>query len=139
MLEYPSGFEDTSFRKRGCCGILAIAMATGVSFERARKACKAGMLPHQKRMGVRTYYRQRMNALWMLGVKTASVYNCDMGSVEYWIKNHAKLDTNYIISIRGHTMSYRNNAIGDQKGIYNYMLRPHIARQKIMEITEILA
>jgi hypothetical protein len=138
MLEYPSGFADSKHRKRACCGILAIAMACNVSFEKATQACKAGMLPHQKRMGVRTYYQQRMNALWRLGIKTKSEYGRDMGSVGYWIVNHAKPDTNYIISFKGHTMSYRNNAIGDQKGVYNYLLRPEICRKKIIEITEIL-
>lgn len=111
-MERPEGFSNVNI-KHGICGILAVAVCAGVSYEAAYSACKRAMLPHQKRMGRATYHRQRCNALWMLGVKFTET--TVVGSLQLrYFDSRAKPDTLYMLRINGHVLCYKNGFIQDQ-------------------------
>ena len=71
-MEYPEGFYSSYHSQKPICGVLATAMAAGVSYDVAHAACKDAMhivFPKRQRFGGVTYEPQLDLALTRLGVK----------------------------------------------------------------------
>jgi hypothetical protein len=71
-MEYPEGFFSSYHSQKPICGVLAVALAAGVSYDIAHEHCKATMhilYPKRQRFGGRTYSNQRELAMDRLGVK----------------------------------------------------------------------
>lgn len=117
-MEYPQGFADTHWRKRGICGVLAVALAAEVTFEVAHAACKRAM--HELALGQRfrggTYHIQRLHALRGLAVRFTELDFKDM-SIRRFIDEFAEADTTYILATKSHVITLRNRIIADQANI----------------------
>lgn len=97
-----------------CCGVLAVAMLAGVTFEAAWDAIK----PHVRRRGSwqgSTYDWQRRKALEALGVKFVEerFYDKPM-TVKTFVEWLAKPNTHYNVHVRGHVVHVFNGVVTDQ-------------------------
>lgn len=134
-LEYPDGFTD-DLSRRGICGILAVAIAANVSYDKARAACK--LFHPGKRLRGRTWHRQRMNALWSLGVRFVETEG-EFGSARALLDSgQLKRDTLYMLRVNGHAFCSFNGCVADQNGISNIAFRPGLGRKKVTHIVEIV-
>lgn len=118
-MEYPQGFADSHWRKRGICGVLAVAIAAEVTFEVAHAACKRAML--ELKLGVRfrggTWHRQRVHALRQLGVKFVEYPEYKGMTFRQFIDEYAVEDVTYMLANKGHVISVRNGMVADQANI----------------------
>lgn len=79
MFEYPEGFFSSYHSQKPICGVLATAIAAGVTYDVAHATCKRAMhevFPTRQRFGGVTYEPQLDLALKWLGVQfEKTVYN----------------------------------------------------------------
>lgn len=71
-MEYPEGFYYSYHNQKPICGVLAVALAAGVTYDVANAACRDAMKvvePRRQRFGGKTLTSQRELAMKRLGVK----------------------------------------------------------------------
>jgi len=71
-MEYPEAFYHSYHSQKPICGVLAVAIAAGVTYDVASEACKQAMkdiYPNRQRFGGKTTTPQRELAMKRLGVK----------------------------------------------------------------------
>lgn len=116
MIDRPEGFID-AYANRGVCGVVATAIAAGVSYEVAKATLKKAMhslYPDRQRMRGATTYAQRKLALsWLAVIYSEHVEFLGM-SVESFAKYNSKPNVTYMICFKGHVFTLRNGIICDQ-------------------------
>lgn len=71
-MDYPEGFFSSYHSQKPICGVLAVALAAGVTYDVANDQCKQAMkdlYPSRQRFGGKTSTAQRELAMKRLGVK----------------------------------------------------------------------
>jgi hypothetical protein len=128
---YPEGFDATAMKKKPICGVLAVAIAAGVSYPVAHAACKRAMhkLDLGKRFRGATFWRQRAEALKGFGVRF-TVFDVKavghMSVIEFCADRYAyEPEAVYMIDIRGHTMILRQGCIIDQSNYIPWQSYAH--------------
>jgi len=72
VFEYPQGFYSNYHSQKPICGVLATAIASGVTYDVAHELCKqamADLYPKRQRFGGKTTTAQRELAMSRLGVR----------------------------------------------------------------------
>lgn len=151
---YPADY-GTDGRNGGHCGVLAVAMAAGVSFEAAWDALKRiGKKPHNwkgstrpheraealKGFGVRFAEQRLVSASLISGLCPAYVEAMGYGprcTVATFATRKAKPGVTYMVRVRGHVVTVRDGMIADQTGIHP-AAKHRSARCHANMITEIL-
>ena len=115
-MEYPAGFDSATMRNKPICGVLAVAIAAGVSFDVAFAACKRNMPAHRQRMRGSTYQPQRDQALKELGVKFHIFGKLEVEhlSVMEFCRKAEGNGLTYLLEIRGHIMTLKDGRLIDQ-------------------------
>lgn len=136
---YPEGFDATQDKNRPICGVLAVAIAAGVSFDVAFAACKRNMPKHRQRMRGSTYKEQRDAALKELGVKFNARFRCNdihTFSVLQFCEMHANDGFVYLLEVRGHVMTFRDGCIIDQGKYIPWQsyAKPRIKLKRVVKI-----
>jgi len=113
-IEYPVGFSQEELRNKPICGVLAVAIAAGVSYQVSLAALKRNMPSHRKRFTGGTYDQQQLAALSQLGVQYQVTLVDGWRFGEMVEAGKFEADTTYLITIRGHIFTYRNGIVCDQ-------------------------
>ncbi|HYH16117.1 MAG TPA: hypothetical protein VD794_12900 [Flavisolibacter sp.] len=136
-MEYPDGFDKTKLRNKPICGILAVAIAAGVSYPVAYQTLRTVF--HEKKLGSRfrgtTWQGQQLAALDRLAVKYR-VFQFDK-SVMKFCELHQDDGFIYLISIKGHIMTFKNGFIIDQHFCAPWQEYAH-PRMKIKRVVKIV-
>lgn len=119
-MEYPDGFLD-SHKRRGICGVLAVAMAADVSFDVAKatlRDCMRDLYPQRQRFRGGTHYSQVLLALKRLGVRYVehpefAAMNISIGEFTYIVDPAKK----YLVYVPRHVVTVHNRLIADQGNI----------------------
>lgn len=67
-MDYPAGFFGSYHSQKPICGVLAVAIAAGVTYDVAHEGCKRHLPKDRQRFGGKTYDFQRISAMNDLGV-----------------------------------------------------------------------
>lgn len=136
-VEYPEGFDQSVMQHKPICGVLAVALAAGVSYEVAHAACKRNMPKSRKRFRGATYNSQRDKALEQFGLRF-TVFKTDF--VGYTVKEFCQLveghNKIYLVEIRGHVMTLKDGFLIDQHICKPWQLYHH-PRIKVKRIVRI--
>jgi hypothetical protein len=136
-VEYPSGFDSSIHAKKPICGVLAVAIAAGVSYDVAHATMKKiAYEKGRKRFGGRTNRSWQHEALRRLAVKFTFKRIEGNMTLRKFIENHAERDKVYIAHVRGHVMILKNNCLTDQNKSRNYLLTKNM-QQQILDYTRI--
>ncbi len=139
-MEYPEGFFASYHGQKSICGVIATAMAAGVTYDVAHAACKQAMhdvFPKRQRFGGITYEPQIDLALARLGVKfEKTVYVSD---APRFIDLIATLepDVTYHVVTPKHIQTVRNGMVIDQSRHTPVANSPH-AKKRVRYIRKII-
>ena len=112
MSNYPVGFDPETHRNKPICGVLTIAIAAGVSYDKAHELCRQNMPSHRARFRGATYDTQRDAALKQAGIKfTVLKPNISVMKFCDWFAKDGKT---YLLQVRGHVMTLKNGFLIDQ-------------------------
>jgi hypothetical protein len=95
------------------CGVVACAIAAGVSYNHAWNVAKK-VLGKSNHWKGRTSYWNRRKILHQLGVKVVPVPIYKRVQVRNWMERHAEKDILYMVKTGSHVMSVLNNNVADQ-------------------------
>ena len=117
-MEYPSGFKAEIHAKKPICGVLAVAVCAGVSYDVAHATVRKATfdrMPSRQRFGGRTYLRDLKTAMSRLGVKLSETIkvNAPM-TVERFANDVAKPGISYLLNVPGHFVTLRDGVVIDQ-------------------------
>ena len=139
MLEYPEGFTS-KLANRGVCGVLATAICADVSYDVARQTLKQVMIDQElgQRFRGGTYSKQRQEALKRLAVQFVERPEYVGMTIAHFAEFHARRDVVYMVCVKGHVVSVKNNAISDQRLIGNFIVHHSAKRRIVKPVLEIL-
>lgn len=112
---YPDGF-DTTAKRVGNCGVLALAICAGVSYQVAWEACKRNLKllgKDRQRMRVATNHAQRLASLRQLAVKCIEV-DPEGFTVRQFAERYADNGKVYMLRIKGHVVTLKGGFVVDQ-------------------------
>lgn len=150
-LVYPDGYAGST---QPHCGVLALAMCVGVSFETAWATLAPACTARDPKWTGRTYARERRDALQTLGVgyherlaipgpRWAWMKDRDEGvdfmprcTVATFAKKHAEPGVAYMVNIKGHVLTLRDGLLADQFGLAP-VAQHGCARSMIIAVIEI--
>ena len=122
--------------KKPICGVLAVALCAGVSYDVARDACRRSMAEGRQRFGGRTHHKQRIKALSSLAVKFVDLTfngNITLGN---WVASYAVPGALYMVNVTGHVVAIRDGFVIDQ--FSRCHISQHTSRRKqVKNITRI--
>jgi hypothetical protein len=118
------------------CGVTAVAIAAGVSFDHAWEVIKR-VGGRQGNWKGRTFRKERLQALFILGVNIEPVPMRRM-TLARFINDVAKFDHRYIVSVTGHTMITKGTAVLDQWGTRSLSSQPALGRKRVFEAYRIV-
>ena len=118
-MEYPSGFKAEIHSKKPICGVLAVAVCAGVSYDVAHAITKKvtlELMPERQRFGGRTYLKHLRVAMERLAVKLSPtiVVNKPL-TVARFAREYAKPGMTYLLQISGHFLCVRDGIAIDQE------------------------
>ena len=134
-MEYPQGFFDTYHSQKPICGVLAVAIAAGVTYDVAHAACKRNMAAHRQRFGGKTGDGQRVKAMAELGVKTEYVEL--KGSLKDVIEQLEPGIIYHIIYAR-HVISVKDGNIIDQSFNGHYLTFSKVGSRRVKKVLKII-
>ena len=119
-LELPA---DQPKQVRGFCGLTAMAVFTGYSFEAVKQAYQIGLVENDRKTK-RSNWKGTTNVLgrnWALEVmdvdfETTMYRRGEQVSLEKWVARHAKPGATYMITTTGHVQVVRDGVVIDQRG-----------------------
>lgn len=112
-MQYPSDFTE-EMRKQGICGVLAIAVAAGVTMAEAHDACKRNLTPEQKRHVRRTFDPQIAAALRDLGKEVTDYPIARRQTLRGWVADQMPPYETLLVFVSGHVMVVRDGLVLDQ-------------------------
>lgn len=123
-MEYPSGFKAEVHSKKPICGVLAVALCAGVSYDVAHAACKRSMLALKlgMRFRGRTYLRQLKHALSGLAVRFTEYKQNDNPTIAHFAEFRAEPEVTYLLRVSGHFLTLRDGILIDQGACLPYSL-----------------
>jgi hypothetical protein len=95
------------------CGIVACAIAAGVSYSHAWDTAKR-VLNRRGQWRGRTNSMERDAIMDTLGVKRLVIPVFQNVQLQNWIRDHARPDQMYLIRTSGHIQAVFNNMVADQ-------------------------
>lgn len=130
-MEYPCGFVKEVHSRKPICGVLAVALCAGVSYDVAHAAVRKATFdanPSRQRFGGRTYLRDLKTAMTRMAVKLSPTIKVTQPmTVQRFTDDVAKPDITYLIQVSGHFMTLRNRILVDQS--YNVPVELHKRRR----------
>lgn len=141
QFEYPEGFYAGYHSQKPICGVLAVALAAGVTYDVASERCKEAMhdiYPTRQRFGGKTTTPQRELAMKRLGVKFERT---DIVSKRPRLIDVVKTfepDTLYQVVTPKHVSTVRNGYIIDQSKLTLVECAGKLAKQRVREVTKII-
>ena len=140
MDKYPEGFFSSYHSQKPICGVLAVALAAGVTYDVALAACRDAMKvvhPSRQRFGGKTSAPQRELAMKRLGVK--------FERVDYVAKRPKLIDVIkdfepgvlYHVCTPGHVQTVKDGILVDQGRMLPVALCPQ-AKKRVSEVTKII-
>lgn len=143
-FSYPEGFYAGYHSQKPICGVLAVALAAGVTYDVAAKRCKEAMhdiYPTRQRFGGKTSTPQRELAMKRLGVKFERTDIVSKRPKLIDVVKTFEPDTMYHVVYKysggGHILTVRNGYIIDQARLTLIELSP-CAKKRICEVTKII-
>ena len=139
-FEYPEGFFSNYHSHKPICGVLATAMAAGVTYDVAHATCKQAMhdiFPNRQRFGGITYEPQIDLALKRLGVQfEKTVFNSHRPRFIDLVKEFEP-DVTYHVVTPKHIQTVRNGYVIDQGKLTRVELHSH-ANKRVRYIRKII-
>lgn len=117
------------------CGVVAIALAANIPFTQAWELTKLRMSSPNRWRG-RTTLKQRVRLLDVLDVPYEAVNLPRRMTLKTFVENHTRRDVTYKVTVTGHVVTVRNNAVADQNGVFNILLH-RSRRQQVRNALEI--
>src|SRR6476661_568883 len=136
-FKYPEGFFSSYHSQKPICGVLAVALAAGVTYDVAHEHCKQAMkdlYPTRQRFGGRTYTNQRELAMKRLGVKFERTDIVAKAPRLIDAIKEFEPDTLYQVVYAKHIATIRNGFIIDQHKLIKVELALSCAKSRIREI-----
>lgn len=141
VFEYPDGFHANYHADKPICGVLAVAIAAGVTYDVAHATCKQAMhdvYPSRQRFGGKTYEAQIDLALKRLGVQfDKTIYNTKGPKLINLVKELEPGVMYHIITPK-HISTLKDGYIIDQSKLTLVELAGKIANQKVKYIRKII-
>jgi hypothetical protein len=139
-MNYPRDFNE-SLRNKPICGVLAVAICAGTTFERATAVIKDNMMPHQKRHGGKTFDEQIDNSLRDLGKRFYKIASWDQKergrpTLRRAIEEYCVNGRTYMITTSRHVVTVRDGVVVDQTIMAPIAKHP-AKRQFVVRIVEI--
>lgn len=116
-MEYPEGFFSSYHSQKPICGVLAVAVAAGVTYDVAHDAIKRAMhklTPHRQRFGGWTQPNWQNDALSQLGVKFEETIIASKKPKLINAIADFEPDVTYIVGTPKHVQVIRNGVLIDQ-------------------------
>lgn len=136
MGEHPSGFL-ADYKRKPICGVHAVALCAGVSFNEAWLMLRAHMPKGRARFGGRTFHEQRISALRAFDVKFTELRLERPFTLREWIEARGCENVLYMLDVTGHTMTFKDGILSDQGGFVRYVdhwaLRKRLRRATIIQ------
>lgn len=147
-IRYPAGYAP---RKEPHCGVLAVAIAAGVSFEDAWGTIKAQASYGASWRG-RTYDADRSRALKALGASYVERFHVparmirgtchavaggryvERCTVATFARRHAKPGVTYLLTVGGHCVTLRDGIVADQHAVAP--AAKHWAARKVIRLSQ---
>ena len=117
-MEYPTGFDSSTHRNKPICGVLALAMAAGVSYPVAHATARQALFdmnPRRKRFGGSTTVSSIDLALKRLGVRSLLVKIDGTYRLRDFVAQKAKPGVMYLVRVPGHIMTLKDGMLLDQE------------------------
>jgi len=112
-MQYPVDFKE-EHRSQGLCGVLAIAVAAGVTLADAHEACKRNLDADRKRHVRSTSVPQIEASVRDFGKETV-LYDVERTTVRRWAESFG--GRHAIVFTASHAMVYRDGLLCDQTEI----------------------
>lgn len=133
-LKYPDGYTGTS--RDPHCGVLAVAICAGVSFETAWDIFKSYRTPRQRaRWRGATNWQERDLALLQLKVDYGTLA-VRRQTLLAFVRDVAKPGETYMVRVRGHVVTVRDGMVIDQTACAPASKHPS-RRKFILRVTRI--
>lgn len=139
-MEYPEGFFSSYHSQKPICGVLAVALAAGVTYDVANEACKQAMkdlYPTRQRFGGKTSTAQRELAMKRLGVKFERTNYASKAPKLIDVIADLEPGVIYHIVTPKHVQTVRDGILIDQGRALPVALCPQ-AKKRVREVTKIL-
>jgi hypothetical protein len=139
-FEYPQGFYASYHSQKPICGVLAVALAAGVTYDVASEACKQAMkdlYPSRQRFGGKTSTPLRELPMKRLGVKFDRTNITSKRPKLIDAVKDFEPDALYLVVVPKHVMTVRNGYVIDQSKLTLVELCGKRANQRVSEITKI--
>ena len=119
------------------CGVTAVAIAAGVTFQVAWDILKKIGNRNGNWKGV-TYVHQQVTALKELGVKYQHNYIKGRPTLQQWVQWETKPGVTYMVVTTGHVQVVKDGKVVDQTPEPVHYTKFWGARKKVREVIEIL-
>lgn len=139
-MEYPEGFYSNYHSQKPICGVLAVALAAGVTYDVAAARCKEAMheiYPKRQRFGGKTTTPQRELAMKRLGVKFERTDYVSKKPKLIDIIEKLEPGVMYHIVTPKHIQTVRDGILIDQGKLAPVATCPQ-AKKRVSEVTKII-
>lgn len=126
---------DVPTQRAPICGVVAISMAANIPFAQAWELIKL-RVPSPNRWRGRTTLKQRVRLLDVLDVPYREVWLPRRMTLKTFVEKYTRRDVTYKVTVTGHVVTVRNNAVADQHGVFNILLHRSL-RQQVRNVLEI--
>lgn len=126
---------DVPTQRAPICGVVAISMAANIPFTQAWELTKLRMASPSRWRG-RTTLKQRVRLLDVLDVPYEEIKLTRRMTLKTFVEKHTRRDVTYKVTVTGHVVTVRNNAVADQHGVFNILLHRSM-RQQVRNVLEI--
>ncbi len=133
-MDYPVGFFGSYHSQKPICGVLAVAIAAGVTYDVAHEACKRHLAKGRQRFGGKTGDNQREQAMRDLGCTIESVNL--RGNLRSVIEQLEPGQTYNIVYAR-HVVTVRDGFVIDQQHKLHFLAWPKVARSRVKSVIKI--
>ena len=140
MNSYPEGFFSSYHSQKPICGVLAVALAAGVTYDVANAACRDAMktvTPHRQRFGGKTNTPQRELAMKRLGVKFERTNYVTNKPRLIDVINEFEPGVIYHVVTPKHVQTIKDGILIDQ-GVMQPVELCKQAKKRVSEVTKII-
>lgn len=140
-MEYPEGFFSSYHSQKPICGVLAVALAAGVTYDVAHEACKQAMkdlYPTRQRFGGKTYSNQRELAMKRLGVKFEKTVYASHKPKLIDVVQDFEPGVIYQVVTPKHISTVRDGILIDQGKRTPVAMAGKLATKRVSEVTKII-